>query len=190
MMNRMLHDNVLKTGILKIFRKAKRDRGEVIQKHFSEFSGYYKNWLETTYTSPEVRNITKEFENFHKNDLLLVKMFYDARRVLSYNKFCNREYRIYTTVLYVMNKRIPEFISVYNTPIGKFLSDNGSASPLSDWNEQLQIMNDYLDRFTSERNIHFISNDFQKFSIAEQYITASEVEELLSAENGLYPLNK
>lgn len=183
-------DRMLNEGVLKMFRKSKRERGDAIKKHFSEFSDYYHNWLETTYNTPEIIELTREFEQFHKNDILLRKMFYDARRVLSYSKFCSRQYRIYATVLYVMNKRIPEFLNVYNTPIGKFLSDNGSASPLSDWNDQLQEMNDYLDRFTSTRNVHFISNDFQHYSIAEQYMIANEVEELLAAPNGLYPLHR
>ena len=173
-----------------MFRKTKRDRGEVLKKHFSEFSEYYNNWLLTAYNTPEILELTREFEVFHQNDILLRKMFYDARRVLSFNKFCNKQYRIYTTVLFVMNKRIPELLAVYKTPIGKFLTENGSASPISQWNDQLKIMNDYLDRFTSERNIHFISNDFQHYSIAEQYMIANEVEELLAAPDGLYPLNR
>jgi hypothetical protein len=183
-------DRMLNEGVLKMFRKSKRDRGEVIKKHFSEFSDYYKNWLMTTYNTPEIIELTREFEEFHKGDLLLRKMFYDARRFLSYNRFCSKQYRIYATVLYVMNRRIPEFLAVYNTPIGKFLTENGSASPLSQWNEHLQIMNDFLDRFTSERNHYFISNDFQHYSIAEQYMIANEVEELLAAKDGLYPLNR
>lgn len=186
----MALEKMLDQGILKMFRKSKRDRGEAIKKHFSEFSEYYKNWLLTAYNTPDIIKFTSEFEEFHKGDLILRKMFYDARRVLSFNRFCNRQYRLYATVLYVMNKRIPEYISIYNTPIGKFMAENGSASPLSQWNDNIQAMNDYLDRFTSDRNLFFISNDFKHYSIAEQYMIAREVEDLLAAPDGLYPLNK
>jgi len=92
-------DRMLNEGVLKMFRKSKRDRGEVIKKHFSEFSDYYKNWLMTTYNTPEIIELTREFEEFHKGDLLLRKMFYDARRFLSYNRFCSKQYRIYDYII-------------------------------------------------------------------------------------------